>query len=111
MTTVELLELRPQISNETERRIVQSIKDCKLRCSSTEGELRQAEVRLEMLASNGVQSEDVALMLLARTDQVRRVSSLRSTWCKAKSARDEALLALDRLKFMRLRYQELIDGA
>lgn len=111
METIELLELRPQISQETERRIKQSIQDCKAKCEAVESELGQAENRLGLLQHNSAGLHDTALILLARADQIRRVSSLRSSWCKAKSAYDDALLALDRLRFMRLRYKELINGS
>jgi hypothetical protein len=110
MDMLELLNLRPEVSKGSEERARQSIDDCSTRRREVKAELDREINRLGSLSSLE-EDRDLGLVLLARSEQIRKVSALRSSWCKASTAYDEALLRLDRLIYMRRMYVELVDDA
>lgn len=103
MRIEDLLDLRQEASREAEERALQAIRDTRTSAQEAERDLGEAENRLAGLqALEG----DEGVALLVRSEQVRRVSNLRARWCRARTALEEAELALDRVRYLRRRYQE-----
>jgi len=107
LNLTETLDLRPEISVDAENRLRQSVDDRRIAADRIKQDLEAAEDRLAQLCEAHV-TEDFALILLARSEQVRVVSRHRAAWCKAKTSLEDAEWSLAKLLYMRDKYQELI---
>ena len=112
MKMEDLLGLADTVSPAKEERALQAIQDCKENVNRLSTELGAEEGRLHSLTVLYQQEQDrQAFVLLVRSEVIRRVSGLRSRWCKARTALEEAELVLDRVRCARREYTRAVTDA
>ena len=84
-----------------------SLRDLQEQARTKQNELEDLEGALSAVRS--AQDDPIVLVLCAQ-DLVQRLSRVRSEWCRAETAVDQAELEVDRIRALRRRYEEEVDA-